>query len=162
MLPVGTEEAAVRRGYIKKMFFKNFAKIIWNKFIGSPFLIMLQGCRPVFDFPAVSLPRAFTFEATEKGLCRFSSSDVLWTFRNLRACLPFRKLLHVSLFPFIFTFLCSFLKTLVFIIFILKLSNCVIHFLVLFDFKIVSWDWKPNFKLVSVILCQIFIFFIKW
>ena len=119
----------------------------------------LQAC---FRFSRCSLPRAFTFEATEKGLCRFSSSDVLWTFRNLRACLPFRKLLHVSLFPFIFTFLCSFLKTLVFIIFILKLSNCVIHFLVPFDFKIVSWDWKPNFKLVSVILCQIFIFFIKW
>ena len=43
-------------------------------------------------FPAISLPRAFTFEATEKGLRHFSFSDVFRTFRNLGACLPIRKL----------------------------------------------------------------------
>ena len=43
-------------------------------------------------FPTISPPRAFTFEATEKGLRHFSFSDVFRTFRNLGACLPFRKL----------------------------------------------------------------------
>ena len=43
-------------------------------------------------FPAISPSRAFTFEATEKGLRHFSFSDVFRTFRNLGACLPFRKL----------------------------------------------------------------------
>ena len=43
-------------------------------------------------FPALSLPRVFTFEATEKGLRHFSFSDVFRTFLNLGACLPFRKL----------------------------------------------------------------------
>ena len=44
-------------------------------------------------FPAISLPRAFTFKSTEKGLRHFSFSDVFQTFRNLGACLPFRKTL---------------------------------------------------------------------
>ena len=60
---------------------------------------------------------------------------VIWNIR-------FSSLLHVSLFPFIFTFLYSFLKTLVCIIFLLKLSNCVIHFSVSFDFKIEIFDFK--------------------
>ena len=55
--------------------------------------------------------------------------------------------LSLSLFPFISTFLERFLKTLVFIIFLLKFSNCVIHFLVSLDFKIISrvtWLWNQN------------------
>ena len=36
-------------------------------------------------FPAISLPRAFTFEATEKELRHFSFSDVFRAFRNLGA-----------------------------------------------------------------------------
>ena len=43
-------------------------------------------------FPTISPPRAFTFEATEKGLRHFSFSDVFRTFQNLGACLSFRKL----------------------------------------------------------------------
>ena len=52
-------------------------------------------------FTAISLPRAFTLEAMEKGLRHFSFSDVFRAFRNLGACLPFRKL-----FSFKFRHLC--------------------------------------------------------
>ena len=48
-------------------------------------------------FLAISLPRAFTFDAMEKGLRHFSFSDVFRTFRNLGACFPFRIFLHVIL-----------------------------------------------------------------
>ena len=45
-------------------------------------------------FPTIFLPRVFKLEATEKGLRHFSFSDVFRTFRNLGACLPFRKFTH--------------------------------------------------------------------
>ena len=52
-----------------------------------------------------------------------------------------------SLFPSIFTFPYSFLKTLVCIIFLLKLINCVIHFWVSFDFKII---YNPGHNILAL------------
>ena len=43
MLPVSTE-AAVRRGYIKKMFFKNFAKFIGKQIYLISFFDKVAGC----------------------------------------------------------------------------------------------------------------------
>ena len=51
-------------------------------------------------FPAISLPRAFTFEATEKGLRHFSFSDVFWAFRNVGAYLPIPKLTVLKSYHF--------------------------------------------------------------
>ena len=127
---------------------------------------MKQIYRISFFDNAAGLQACFVFSRCFSTTCFhiWSYGKGIMSFPLFRCSLDFSKSQGMSPLPktpsrlSIFTFLCSFLETLVFIIFILKLSNCAIHFLVSFDFKIVSWDWKPNFKLVSVILCQIFIF----